>query len=296
MNETEHNSFENTSSMTFRMPPKACDCHTHIHAEGVPFSDRRNYTPACASPETLADLHAALGIQRVVVVQPSVYGNDHTATLMGLRSRGVDARGIAVADRSTSREQLDLLDGAGVTGLRVNLAAARLKDRSSIVAVVREAQEIAESQGWHIELNANLAIISEIQDIIGGLPVTVVADHFGRAQATQGTGQTGFSELVRLVGAGRLYVKLSVPGGAREDYSGFEPLARALISANDERCVWGSNWPHPDVTQGRLQPMEVCALHQVDDRRVLSELHNWAREPAVRKKILVENPARLYRF
>lgn len=282
--------------LTFDMPVQACDCHTHIHAEGVPFSDRRNYTPASATPAQLSALHRRLGIQRLVIVQPSVYGGDHTATLMGLRERGVDARGIAVADQETSKETLDRLDRAGVTGLRINLAAAHLDDPAKVIAVIRQAQGIAEPRGWHLEINAGLSILSYLKEIFMQSPVAIVVDHFGRANASLGVDQAGFQDLLQLVGSGRLYVKLSVSGGPRTDYSGFAPLARAVIAANDERCLWGSNWPHPNVKDGRARPLDVCALHDVDDGRVLNELAAWAPDPETRQKILADNPARLYRF
>jgi predicted TIM-barrel fold metal-dependent hydrolase len=123
----------------------------------------------------------------------------------------------------------------------------------------------------------------------------VVFDHFGNARAELGVQQPGFAELVELVRSGKAYVKISVNGGPRPDYADFAPLAKALIAANPERIVWGTNWPHPNSGSGR-KPEELTPLFQVDDGHVLNQLAVWAPDPALRKKILVDNPARLYGF
>ncbi|MGB9318155.1 MAG: amidohydrolase family protein, partial [Pseudolabrys sp.] len=123
---------------------------------------------------------------------------------------------------------------------------------------------------------------------------TLVFDHYGNAKEELGVGQHGFSDLVSLVKSGKAYVKVSVTGGPREDYGHFTPLARMLISANADRVLWGTNWPHPNSVGGSAS--KVTPLWQVDDGLVLNLLPAWAPDAAVRKKILVDNPARLYEF
>jgi predicted TIM-barrel fold metal-dependent hydrolase len=133
-----------------------------------------------------------------------------------------------------------------------------------------------------------------MKDTFAASPVTLVFDHYGNAQEELGVGQPGFSDLVSLVKSGKAYVKISVTAGPRENYGHFAPLAQMLISANVDRILWGTNWPHPNSVKGSTS--QVTPLWQVDDGLVLNLLPTWAPDAAVRKKILVDNPARLYEF
>jgi predicted TIM-barrel fold metal-dependent hydrolase len=143
-------------------------------------------------------------------------------------------------------------------------------------------------------------MIVAIKDLVAASPVPVVFDHFGGAQAELGLSQPGFSELLDLVKSGKAHVKIS--GAYRSskqapDYSDMVPLAQALIAANAERIVWGSDWPHPDstITPGR-KATDLAPLYQIDDGRLFDQLPVWAPDAAIRKAILVDNPARLYGF
>jgi len=154
------------------------------------------------------------------------------------------------------------------------------------------------SRNWHVQMYAELAVIAGIKDLVAASPVPVVFDHFGRAQAELGPQQPGFAELLDLVRSGKAYVKIS--GAYRvskrpPDYSDAAPLAKAFISANAERILWGTDWPHPNSGSGR-PAAEVTPLFQIDDGRLLNQLPVWAPDAAIRKKILVDNPARLYGF
>jgi len=141
-------------------------------------------------------------------------------------------------------------------------------------------------------------VISGIKDLVLSSPVPVVFDHFGGAQAALGPAQPGFSDLLDLVRSGKAYVKISGAYRASTqapDYPDVVPLAKALIAANAERIVWGTDWPHPNSDSGK--PItEVAPLFQIDDGRLFNQLPVWAPEAATRKTILVDNPARLYRF
>ena len=139
-----------------------------------------------------------------------------------------------------------------------------------------------------------MAMIAAMKDLIAAAPVPVVFDHFGGARPELGVQQPGFADMVELVRSGQAYVKISVSAGPRPDYSVFMPLAKALIAANADRILWGTNWPHPDSAGGSTT--RVSPLHQVDNGLVLNQLPLWAPDAAIRKKILVDNPARLYAF
>ena len=281
----------------FDVPAGACDCHTHIHGDPAkfPFFAGRIYTPETALPEEMAALHKALRIQRVVIVTPSVYGTDNSATLYGMKARGANARGVAVIDDRTPESELDAMGRAGVRGIRLNLATGGGNDPSVGRERFQVAAERVKSRGWHIQMYTNLAVISSIKDLVAASPVPVVFDHFGGAREDLGPQQPGFAELVELVRSGKAYVKISVTAGPRPDYTPFVPLAKALIAANPERILWGTNWPHPNSGSGR-KATELTPLFQVDDGLVLNLLPAWAPDPGTRKKILVDNPAKLYAF
>jgi predicted TIM-barrel fold metal-dependent hydrolase len=291
-----------STPVNFDVPAGACDCHTHIHGdpEKFPFFSGRVYTPELASPEEMSALHKALHIERVVIVTPSVYGTDNSATLFGMKARGATARGVAVIDDKTQEGDLDAMGKAGIRGIRLNLATGGVSDPAVGRPRFQAAVERVKNRGWHIQLFTSLAMISAIKDLVAASPVPVVFDHFGGAQAALGPEQPGFSDLLELVKSGKAYVKISGAYRASKlgpDYADAAPLARALIAANSDRIVWGTDWPHPDsVTPPGKKPSDVTPLFQIDDGRLLNQLPAWAPEASIRKKILVDNPAQLYGF
>jgi predicted TIM-barrel fold metal-dependent hydrolase len=286
-----------STPVNFDVPAGACDCHTHIHASQFPYYSGRVYTPDMAMPEEMTALHKALRIQRVVIVTPSVYGTDNRPTLFGMAARGNDARGVAVIDEKTTESELDAMHKAGMRGIRLNLATGGINDPSVGGQRFQTAVDRMKSRKWHVQLNTNLAMIAALKDMIAASPVPVVFDHFGGAAPEKGLQQPGFDAMVDLVRSGVAYVKISVSAGARPDYSGFAPLAKTLIAANQDRILWGTNWPHPNsVTPEGRKPTELTSVFQVDDGLVLNQLPIWAPDAGVRRKILVDNPARLYGF
>ena len=284
------------TDVNFDVPAGACDCHTYVHGnpEKFPWFAGRTYTPEMALPEEMTALHRALKIQRVVIVTPSVYGPDNSATIYGMAARGKDARGVAVIDDKTTDTELDRLASLGFRGIRLNLSTAGVDDPKIATERFLTAVGRVKSRNWHVQLNTTLPVIAAMKDVLAASPVTLVFDHYGNAREPLGVGQPGFSDLVSLVGSGKAYVKISVSGGPRENYGYFTPLARMLISANVDRILWGSNWPHPNSVGGSTS--KVTPLWQVDDGLVLNLLPAWAPDAEVRKKILVDNPARLYEF
>jgi predicted TIM-barrel fold metal-dependent hydrolase len=288
--------------VNFDVPSGACDCHTHIFGdpETFPYFAGRTYTPETATPEEMAELHQRLKIERVVIVTPSVYGTDNSSTLYGIKARGASARGVAVIDDQTPDSELDALGRAGVRGIRLNLATFGVSDPAVARQRLQTAAERLKRRNWHIQIFTNAVLIAALKDVIAASPVPVVFDHFGGAQADLGVEQPGFAELLGLVKSGRVWAKISGAYRASKrapDYSDAAPLARALIAANSDRVVWGTDWPHPDaVTPPGRKPTEVTPLLQVDDGRLLNELAVWAPDPAIRRKILVDNPARLYGY
>ena len=288
--------------VNFDVPLGACDCHTHIHGdtEKFPFFVGRVYTPETALPEEMAALHNSLHIQRVVIVTPSVYGTDNSATLYGMQARGADARGVAVIDEKTPEKDLDAMDRAGIRGIRLNLATGGTNDPAVARQRLRTGIDRVKDRGWHVQLYTNLKMISALKDAFAASPVPIVFDHFAGAQAALGPDQPGFADVLDLVGSGKAYVKISGAyraSKAAPDYADAIALAKALIAANPDRIVWGTDWPHPDsVTPSGSKPTDVTPLFQIDDGRLLNQLPVWAPDAAIREKILVANPARLYGF
>ena len=286
-----------STKVNFDVPPGACDCHTHIHVPQFPYYEGRVYTPDAATPDEMAALHKALHIQRVVIVTPSVYGTDNRPTLLGMQARGRDARGVAVIDEKTTDAELEAMHKAGMRGIRLNLATGGTNDPAVGAKRFQYASERMKARKWHVQLNTNLAMIAAMKDQLKTSPVPIVIDHFGNARPEDGPQQPGFDALVDLVRSGVAYVKISVSAGPRSDYSGFAPLARALIAANPDRIVWGTNWPHPNsVTPAGRKPTEHTPVFEVDDGLVLNQLAVWVPDAAMRKRILVDNPARVYEF
>jgi predicted TIM-barrel fold metal-dependent hydrolase len=290
------------TKITFDVPAGGCDCHVHVFGDPkkYPFFSGRTYTPETASADELRQLLSALRLERVVVVQPSVYGTDNTCTLDGIRDLGARARGVAVIDEKTPDTDLDAMAKAGIRGIRLNLTQGGVSDP----AVARKRLEggIArmKNRGWHIQINTQPTIIEAVKEQAMASPVPIVFDHFGGATGKGGVQQPGFAALVELVKSGKAYVKIS--GGAdlvssQGDLADVAPLAKALVSANPQRILWGTNWPHPGSTPvpGR-KPTDLAPHVQTDDGRVLNLLPTWVPDAATRRLILVENPARLYGF
>jgi predicted TIM-barrel fold metal-dependent hydrolase len=289
------------TAVNFAVPPNACDCHTHIFGDPkqYPLWSGRTYTPEPALPAEMSALHRALHMTRVVIVTPSVYGTDNSATLYGMKARGANARGVAVIDDHTTERDLDVMGAAGIRGIRLNLTANGQTGAAVARQLFQAAADRMKDRRWHIQVYTTLAVISGIKDLVQSAQVPAVFDHFGGAQAAQGLEQPGFNDLVDLVRSGKAYVKISGAYRASTldpDYLDVAPFAKALIAANADRIVWGTDWPHPGAAIPGRPTTEVTPLTQIDDGRLLNQLAVWAPDSAVRKKILVDNPARLYGF
>jgi predicted TIM-barrel fold metal-dependent hydrolase len=296
---------------SFEVPPGACDCHTHIFGpvEKFPFSGKRLYTPGDASIADLEALHRALYIDRVVIVHPSPYGSDNSCTVDAVRKMGNRARGVAVIDVTTTDQELTDMHAAGIRGVRVNLESYGESDPAIAGRQLLQAAERVAPLGWHVQTFTNLSIIAalrdtilalpttlSLRDTILALPTTLVVDHFGRPKAALGTDQPGFAELLALLRSGKVYVKISAPYRISQQthYPDAAPIARAMIDANQDRVVWGTDWPHPAGL--RRDPAAIEPFRPEDNGEALNRLATWTKNRAELHKILVDNPARLYQF
>jgi predicted TIM-barrel fold metal-dependent hydrolase len=254
-------------------------------ADRFPFAAGRRYTPPDAGIDDLARLHARLGLDRAVIVQASCHGTDNAALLDALRRGEGRYAGVAMIDEATTDAELDELHEAGVRGTRMNFVA-HLGGAPHADAVERIVFRAAD-RGWHVVLHLDAADLARYAPLLAWLPCPYVIDHMGRVDATAGLDQEPFRALLGLLHEGdRCWVKLS--GAERltavgpPPYDDVVPFARALIAAVPDRVLWGTDWPHPNVR------------HMPDDGDLVDLLAAFAPDEAVRHRILVENPARLY--
>ena len=290
------------TQVDFGVPDGACDCHVHIVGDPArfPMAADRIYTPPQASPDMLLDLQRALHLERVVLVQPSFYGADNAALLDAMRRLGRRARGVAVIDDTASDASLDAMAAAGVRGIRINLETAGEFDPAVAERKLRAATARCAPRGWHIQLYTRPTVIAALADRLANAPVPLVFDHFAGAQAAQGLDQPGFAAVLALVRSGKAYVKISAAYRASKAPPPFDditPFAQALVVANPERVLWGSDWPHTDSTRvaGRAAT-DVSPFLPIDDGMMLNQLPRWVPDTALRRKILTDNPADLYGF
>jgi predicted TIM-barrel fold metal-dependent hydrolase len=281
------------------MPPGACDCHVHVIGPTAqyPMVQERGYTPPEASTADLLAMRRQLGISRNVLIQPSFYGTDNRCMLDAMAQLGGSARGVAVVAPDINTEELAKLDAQGVRGVRLNLESGANRDPKTAAIALDEMAKRIRPLGWHIQIYAALPVIAALKNLIATLPVEVVIDHFGLAQANDGVDQPGFAALLDLVRARRAYVKLSAPYRISQTpgYADVAPIARALIAAGPDRMLWASDWPHTDRVPGR-GPHELHPFRIIDDSLALALLKEWCGDEAAMQTILVETPARLYRF
>jgi 2-pyrone-4,6-dicarboxylate lactonase len=270
----------------FAMPAHACDCHAHVLGppEKYPYVAQRSYTPPTAALESYQALHRVLGIERAIIVQPSVHGTDNQVTLDGIAGYGPNARGIAVVEADVDDRELARLDAGGIRGVRLNLLFG---GGVGLQALETLSGRIAD-MGWHVQLLLDARDLVELAPRLRRLPVAVVIDHMGHMNVAHGMDHPGFQALLDLVREGVCWVKLS--GNYRicasgPHYADAIPFARALIEAAPAHMVWGTDWPHP-------------ALEDVmpNDGDLLDALAEYAPGADLRHAILVDNPARLYGF
>lgn len=276
----------NPSKPSGDVPKGACDCHAHVIEPQtvLPYVANRTYTPPPASLAAYKAMHRTLGIERAVIVQPSFYGTDNSVTLRAIMQYGSNCRGIAVVDDSITDDELEAMHAGGIRGLRYNLIFAGGVGLESLERMAARVQPL----GWHIQLLIQGAMIAELEQSLMQLPVPAIIDHMGHIETVAGLDQPGFKALLRLAGAGKAWVKLS--GNYRvsiekPDFSDAVPFAKALIDASPEHMVWGTDWPHPAMSD--FMP---------DDGLLMDALFTYTDDPRIIKRILANNPATLYGF
>lgn len=274
-------------------PPDACDTHAHVFglASRFPYADDRSYTPPDAPLEKYLGMLDRIGFARGVLVQGSAHGRDNSAMLDALERRPDRLRGVAVADVDVSPAELRKWAGLGVRGLRFNhfFRDGQLHYRGGVpLTAAQSLAPIMTELGWHLQLWIDVKDLPATIPVLKSLGLPVVVDHMGRTDARAGTQKEGFQSLLRAVGDGWCWAKLS---GAHRisrdapDYADARPFHDALVRANPERLVWGGDWPHPRIEGEMPDAGHLFELFQA-----------WTPDETIRQRVLVTNPAKLYGF
>jgi predicted TIM-barrel fold metal-dependent hydrolase len=276
---------------SFALPRGTVDCHAHIFGpvERYPFSPKRGYTPPPASLDDYRALHHALGgIERAVLTQPSVYGTDNSCMMDVLDHVGDAYRAIVAVEADVTDRELEALHERGARGVRVNLADKGGNPFASMRAVQAFTERLA-PLGWHLEVLVHVDDFDDLRATMNAMAVDVSFGHLGYMRTDRGLDHPGFQAFLALLRDGKGWAKLSgtyrITTLARTPYDDVTPFARALIEANEDRVVWGTDWPHP--TFNGVMP---------NDGALLDQLATWAPDPALRQKILVSNAEKLYGF
>jgi predicted TIM-barrel fold metal-dependent hydrolase len=286
---------------TFSVPTGAVDCHTHIFGPlaEFPLDAKRSYTPADASIEDLKRLHAALGVDKVVIVHPSIYGTDNRCTLNALQVLGPSrARGVAVIDETFTMDQLREMHAVGVRGVRVNLETFGLHDPALAIQTLEYTQKLVAPLGWHIQIFTRLDVLVSLAKFIQTMRVPLVIDHFCLVNPELGLDQTGLNVLLDLLATGRVWLKLSAAYriASNPDAESVKALAKTLIKANPDRMLWGTDWPHPGGgTPGQSRKTDgIEPFQTINDGQAINRLATWTAGSSELAKILVTNPCQLY--
>jgi 2-pyrone-4,6-dicarboxylate lactonase len=270
-----------------RLPPGTCDCHFHIFepageaGKTFPFSNPRSYTPTMATLAAYRRMADALGIDRAVLVHPSVYGADHSSFEHWLQRCAGWMRGVAVVQTDTPQADIERWHSLGARATRCNALFDGGVPESALPRIVDSVRGL----GWHLQVLMDVSRDPTQVLFLAGLKVPLVVDHCGHVPAAQALQSRGFQNLLWLVREGRAWVKLSGLYRLTARRQGFEdtaPLVEALLRANPAQLVWGSDWPHPAIAP----PM-------VDDGDLVQALLDVCGETELRQ-VLVDNPTRLY--
>lgn len=271
----------------FAVPAGACDSHVHVFgpAERYPRVPKPHYTLPDGNLDQLRSALGALGVERFVIVQPSFYGTDNRCMLDALDLAGPAGRGVAMVEENVSEEELALMHRRGVRALRLDLFLRSGLPTAELAAYIHRSVRQTRALGWHVQFYTPGWVVRDLIPYLGEIESDFVIDHMGYMLESDGLTRADFDRLLRAVADGRGWFKLSGPYRLAKDgnYARLQPLARAIVEAVPDRVIWGSDWPH--IPEGARDTGELLNL-----------LGEWIPEDEARRKILVDNPARLFGF
>ncbi len=272
----------------FRVPPGSVDAHCHVFGPGdsFPFAPERRYTPCDASAAQLFALRDLLGFEHNVIVQATCHGADNRALVDGLERANGKARGVATVRESVTDKELAALDAAGVRGVRFNFVR-RLVDTTPPETLAAIARRVA-ALGWHVVIYFEAADLPDLYDFFASLPTTVVVDHMGRPDVTRPVDGPEFGLFLRLMAEhSNIWSKVTCPERLSKSgppgYADVVPFARRVVEQFPDRVLWGTDWPHPNLKS-----------YMPDDGKLVDFVPLIAPTPDLQRKLLVDNPHRLY--
>ncbi|GAB3155210.1 amidohydrolase [Amycolatopsis stemonae] len=274
---------ESTTPPRFALPHNACDTHFHVFEPGFPSVPDPLYTFPEGTVEQYLRLTEWLGIDRMVLVQPTFYGTDNSLLLRTLRAIGPRCRGVVRLADDVGDAELDDFHAAGVRAIRLDLFARATWPIADVIAYIRSMADRARPRGWHLQFYAPGTIVRDLLPFFAGFEEPFVIDHMGYMKESDGLTRADFDRLVTVLAGGYCHIKLSGPYRIAKDQplSTVEWIGRALVEARPDRLIWGSDWPHlPDG--------------QRDTGEVLNLLADWAPDGADRDRILVGTPEKLF--
>ncbi|RJX74877.1 amidohydrolase [Pseudomonas sp. LS-2] len=269
-----------------KLPEGAWDAHCHVFgpASVFPYAEDRSYTPPDAPFEALRSLHDHLGFSRGVIVQASCHGTDNRAMLDTIARSEGRYRGVAIVNGSESDHQLAALDAGGVRGVRFNFVA-HLGGAPDLDVFDSTVDRLADL-GWHVVLHLDAQDILTYADRLARIPVPFIIDHMGRVKAQDGIDQKPFHALQQLMENPLAWVKVCgaerVSAG-RRPFEDAIPFAERLIEIAPDRVLWGTDWPHPNISKD-----------MPNDGGLVDLMFRFCTDPEKRQKLLVENPLKLY--
>jgi D-galactarolactone isomerase len=265
-----------------KAPPLACDCHMHVFEDGYALAPTATFKPPHAPASAYLEVQRQLGLERVVVVQASGYGFDNSCMLAAMKTFGAGARGVAVVGPDASEAELDRLTRLGVRGVRYFMLPGGVLGWDTLEAVAARVRPF----GWHVQMQLDGRELPKYRERLSKLPVDLVIDHNGKYLEPVATDHPAFTALLEMLDSGRVWVKLAAPYETSKfgppAYDDVSALSRALVKRNSQRCLWASNWPHPN-----RNPAPSNAA-------MLDLLPSLAGDEATVCRILADNPANLY--
>ena len=279
----------NPKKPSYEPPAGAVDAHCHVFgpADRFPYHPKRKYTPCDAPKEKLFELRDYLGFSRNVIVQASCHGSDNAALVDALEASGDLARGVSVLSSDVTDHELSQLNNAGVRGVRFNFVK-RLVDSTPRQVFIDLADRV-KALDWHIVVYFESPDLEELRPFIESLAKdqVVVVDHMGRPDVSLGPESADFGAFMALLDENtNIWTKVSCPERLTQqppDYTDVVPFAKALVEAFPNRVLWGTDWPHPNMKS-----------HTPDDGALVDVIPLIAETEELRKKLLIENPVRLY--
>jgi predicted TIM-barrel fold metal-dependent hydrolase len=286
-----------STPVKFDVPKGLTDIHRHVvgHERQYAFIPTSRYRLEPATIEDMEALDRALGIDRVVLVALMAYGSDNSCLLDGLKKLGKRGRGMPIITETTTDRDMEAMHRAGCRGIRLPIGPGVEEARGRL----KWAGQRLKPYGWHINTLGLLSRLDALQHDIAASPVPIVFDHYLDIQVKKGLDQPGVSTLLKLMNEGHVYVKLTATYRVSHEgphYADAAPIAQALIKANPQRVLWGTDWPHAAGTIDGYADRDVVPYLSIDDAALLNQVPIWAPDPAVRRLLLVENAARICEF